>query len=493
MPARWHRSLYWRIALGFVGFLAAMLVVQGLLFVWVTARSGRTAAGESPQRFAQALAGDLAITIAGEPTVDVGAYVKDRYAREDLPFFILLADGSLITGDDTPVPDDLLRAARVRLARRRERPFGPLPGGRGFDGRPGGRGLLPPPGPPGSAIAPIIVGGDLAGVVGVLPEAPFTAVLRRFAPILGAVAMGVLLLGAVGASVLVFGPARRRLRALEQATRALGGGDLSARAPEGGGDEIAAVAAAFNTMAVDLGARADALAASDRTRRQLLADVSHELMTPITAMRGYLETLGMPEVRLDESTRTRYLGIVEDEATRLERIVGDLLDLARLEGGGGDWSPGQVSVARVFERVSARHERRAEEAGVGLVHAIAPGVELVPGDASRIEQALQNLAANALRYAPRGSSVRLAARPSALPDGRPAVTITVEDEGPGIAPQHLPHIFDRFYKADASRNVSATGSGLGLSIVKAIVERHGGTIVADSAPGRTVFTIALPA
>jgi signal transduction histidine kinase len=216
-------------------------------------------------------------------------------------------------------------------------------------------------------------------------------------------------------------------------------------------------------------------------------------MTPITAMRGYLETLGMPEVRLDESKRTRYLGIVEDENTRLERIVGDLLDLARLEGGGGDWSPGLVSVARVFERVSARHERRAEEAGVRLVHEIAPGVEQVPGDASRLEQALQNLAANALRYAPRGSSVRLAARPSELPDGRPAVTIAVEDDGPGIAPEHLPRIFDRFYKADASRNVSETGSGLGLSIVKAIVERHGGTITAASAPGRTVFEIVLPA
>ena len=98
---------------------------------------------------------------------------------------------------------------------------------------------------------------------------------------------------------MIFGPARRRLRALESAARRLGSGDLSARAPDRGGDEIAAVASAFNAMADDLTARANALSESDRVRRQLLADVSHELTTPITAMRGYLETLTMPEIALD--------------------------------------------------------------------------------------------------------------------------------------------------------------------------------------------------
>src|SRR5204862_8292394 len=131
------------------------------------------------------------------------------------------------------------------------------------------------------------------------------------------------------------GPARRRLRALEPAARRLGSGDLVARAPDRGGDEIAAVARAFNAMANDLAACAEALAASDRARRQLLADVSHELNTPVTAVRGYIETLAMPEMGLDETTRARYVGIVSDETARLERIIGDLLELARLEGGGG--------------------------------------------------------------------------------------------------------------------------------------------------------------
>jgi two-component system sensor histidine kinase BaeS len=262
-----------------------------------------------------------------------------------------------------------------------------------------------------------------------------------------------------------------------------------ARAPVRGGDEVAAVGTAFNRMAEDLSTRAAALAASDRARRQLLADVSHELTTPMTAMRGYLETLRMPELQLDEATRERYLGIMGDETARLERIIGDLLDLARLEGGGGTFVFAEVRVVDLFNRVLARHERACEEVGVRMTTSIAPGAETLVADRDRVEQALQNLAANALRYAPKGSTIEFAARRSAE-----GVVLTVTDAGPGIPADHLPHIFDRFYKAEGSRALQAdgpstNGSGLGLSIVKAIVERHAGTISVASEPGRTVFTL----
>jgi two-component system sensor histidine kinase BaeS len=298
----------------------------------------------------------------------------------------------------------------------------------------------------------------------------------------------VLIVGTIATSALIFGPARRRLRALETAARRLGSGDLAARAPARGGDEIAAVASAFNAMAADLSARAEALTASDRVRRQLLADVSHELTTPVTAMRGYLETLQMPELTLDEATRTRYLGIISDETNRLERLIGDLLDLARLEGGGGVLTLDRVAVADLFARVLARHERACQTATVSLETVIAPGAETVVGDRDRLEQAVQNLAANAIRYAPPGTAIALAARPR---EG--GIALTVTDQGRGIPPEHQPHVFDRFYKADPSREGVSGGSGLGLSIVKAIVERHGGTISVTSVPGRTVFEMRLPA
>ena len=364
------------------------------------------------------------------------------------------------------------------------------------------------------------------GVVVVPPQPPYGFLLGRYAPLLALVAAGVLVVGTVLTSVLIFGPARRRLREVETAAQRFGAGDLTARAPERGGDEIAAVAVAFNAMARDLAARADALAASDRVRRQLLADVSHELTTPVTAMRGYIETLAMPELTLDDATRSRYLRIIGDETARLEGLIGDLLDLARLEGGGGAFRTANVPVADLFERVAARHERACEEAGISLQTSIAPGAETVLGDQDRLEQALQNLAANAIRYAPRGTAVRLSAsRPSGTEvsggdggdqQGRrsragtevtggdggrqrgrrsPAgteVVLSIADEGPGIPPAHLPHIFDRFYKADAARAGVSGGSGLGLSIVKAIVERQGGRLTAESRPGRTIFEMTMP-
>jgi two-component system, OmpR family, sensor kinase len=127
---------------------------------------------------------------------------------------------------------------------------------------------------------------------------------------------------------------------------------------------------------------------------------------------------------------------------------------------------------------------------------VEPGAEHLRGDRDRLEQALQNLAANALRYAPGGTTIELRARQHRTSEAfgleKSGVIITVSDEGPGIAPEHLPHVFDRFYKAETSRAPdSSGGSGLGLSIVKAIVERHGGTVTVTSRPGQTQFEIRL--
>jgi signal transduction histidine kinase len=501
----WYRSLYWRIAFGVVGLIAAMLIVQAMLFVWAVSQTGRTLPGQSPGRLGATVALDLANELARDPHADLARYVRDQYAQYTHPFFVMLSDGALITSGSQSFPEPLLRMARARLQAppRFGRFDGPRPDGARPDGpRPEGPRPDRPRGPRPDwwqqmGPSPIVVDGRLAGVVVVPPQAPFGFLLGRFAPMLALVATAVLIVGAVVTSALIFGPPRRRLRELESAARRLGAGDLSARAPARGGDEIAAVAAAFNTMADDLGARAAALAESDRVRRQLLADVSHELTTPITAMRGYLETLAMPEVALDDPTRARYLGIIGDEAGRLERLIGDLLDLARLEDGGGTLSIEDVPVVQLCDRVLARHERACRDAGVRMQVTVGDGGETVTGDRDRLERALQNLAANAIRYAPAGSAVRLTSRG----DGGAGVVLTVEDEGvAGIAPEHVPHIFDRFYKADPSRAARAgedrerraDGSGLGLSIVKAIVERHGGRITVASRPGRTVFEMVVP-
>jgi two-component system sensor histidine kinase BaeS len=317
-----------------------------------------------------------------------------------------------------------------------------------------------------------------------LPRSAF----RQLGPTLAVVGAVLVVFGTAAAALLIFGPVRPRLRSLEDAARKVGAGDLTARAREDGGDEVSALARAFNQMTHDLQQRAVQLQAADRTRRLLLADVSHELMTPLTGMRGYLETLSLHAQTLDPVTRERYLAIIRDETLRVEHIVGDLLDLSRLEGGGESFDAQDVPLEDVFGRVLARHGRAAEQKGVELVTSIAPGAEILTGDPMRLEQALQNLAANALRHTPQGGRVTLTA---SFENG--AVVVAVSDTGSGIAPEHLPHVFDRFYKVDPSRAGESAGSGLGLSIVKAIVERHGGAVTATSRPGGgTTFTLKFP-
>lgn len=498
MHRRWYQSLYWRIAVGLFAFLALMLAAEAALFLWMTDRIAGSMPARSPRRLAVLVASDIGTALAANPSLDLQQYIGEQYDEVFQTFLVIMRDGRIIANHED-VSDDLIDAVRAdaepglagRLARFRGRSRGAPPGAdsrsradRGDDGAEGGRRR---PARLRGEFAPIRVDGMTVGRVAVLPERPpFSRVLRELGPGMGLVAGSVLLVGTALIAFVVFGPVRGRLKDLQWATERLGMGDLSARAPEEGGDEVAALAGSFNRMADDLASRARALDASDKARRQLLADVSHELMTPLTAMRGYIETLSMPELRLDPSTHQRYLGIVNDETHRVEGIIGDLLDLARLEGGGTTMRRDPVDVAALFDRVAARHERELRDRGITLSLGVDPDAVRVNGDRDRLEQALQNLAANALRHTPDGGEISLSS--VAVAEG---VKITVRDSGPGIAPEHLPLIFDRFYKVDAARKASG-GSGLGLSIVKAIVERHGGTITARH-EGGAVFEIVFSA
>ena len=250
-------------------------------------------------------------------------------------------------------------------------------------------------------------------------------------------------------ALLIFRPARKRLHSLEEAARAVGGGRTDVRADDSGGDEVSALAHTFNHMAGELEARTAALDASDTARRQLLADVSHELMTPLTAIRGYTETLAMPNLTMDEATRGRYFDIVDRETYKLEAIIGDLLDLAKLEGGGSALTRarGRRRPVRADRRAPRSHPARAQHRARAL-RARGPDLD---ADEQRLEQALQNVASNAVRHTPDGG--RLELRGESVGD---KVRITIRDTGPGIPAEHLPHVFDRFYKADASR--TATGA-----------------------------------
>lgn len=480
----WYRSLYSRIAAGFVLFLGATLAIQAALFVWIVIRGEGEVSSRALEGYASLVANDAAAEIAANRTATLGRHLTDRYGSLPRPTWLVFPDGSVVSGKWGPAPPGLVRAAIDRLE-------GRLPPRR-FEQQPPPPPDLRDPFRPRRrpAFAPVVVGGRPVAMVVAVAGRPLQTIAEEMGPLLLLMAIGLVVGAGALAAVLVFRPAHRRLEGLIEAARRLGAGDPIARAPEAGGDEISGVAHAFNQMADDLAGRAAALQASDRARRQLLADVSHELMTPLTAIRGYLETLGMSGLKLSEESRRRYLKIVSEETLRLERLIGDLLDLSRFEAGGGTLSLEPVAVCDLFTRVEDRHRPAASERQV-TIDTSAPDDLYVQADRIRLEQALQNLAANALRHTPPSGRVQLTA---ARRDG--TVVIRVRDTGEGIPPEHLPHVFDRFYKADASRAEtpgSGSGSGLGLSIVKAIVERHGGQITASSIPGHeTIFELTLP-
>jgi signal transduction histidine kinase len=524
----WYRSLYWRIASGFIAMLAILLLAQGLLFLWLTDRIFGTPA-RTPAQLAALVAEDVAAELQQRPDGDLEAFVREHFSRVYQPFLVVLINGQRASNRPTGLPLEFGRvvAGRMRGETGAGRfgeagvpPRAPVtPGGtetgrgqaqsepgasaRGPQGGPPIEPRSGPGGPGGSPgrrmglrfpidYAPIIVNDRQVGLVGVPSNPPPVSVaLRELGPTLIWFGLGLLGVGTTLTALFVFRPAHNRLRTLEQAARALGEGRTDVRATEAGGDEVSSLARTFNRMAIDLDSRAIALAASDRARRQLLADVSHELMTPLSAIRGYVETLGMADLPLDQGTRSRYLGIVEQETHKLEAIIGDLLDLARLEGGGDRLRAEPVAVEDLFKRVADRHQPVLRDRNVSLDFDIAEGTPRILADAARLEQALQNIAFNAIRHTPSGGRVSLTA--SAAPDG---VLITVRDTGPGIPAEHLPHVFDRFYKVDAARAGTPvpSGSGLGLSIVRAIIERHGGSVSARNAPeGGALFELHLPA
>jgi two-component system, OmpR family, sensor kinase len=481
----WYRSFYWRIAIGFVATVALVLALQAALFLWLAATTDSLAM-RSPAHVVAVAAAELGSALEADASLDVDAWLVREFGRGPHRVFVLRADDRIHRSGPFDPPPFLARMMRLRrdgLAMREREPppalapDGPMP----FDGR-GPRGRRP--------LQPLMVHGTMVGVVGVLPPpAGQHPLLAEFGPTLIGAGLGLLIAGTTVMAFLVFRPVHRRLRGLEQAAAAVGAGETAVRAPEDGGDEVASLARRFNRMAADLDARVRELREADRSRRQLLADVSHELMTPLTAMRGYLETLALPGAVADDAARARYLAIVTEETLRLEAIIGDLLDLARLEGGGGALTYDTVALERLFERAFARHQGALDEAGVTLERRIAAGAETVTGDERRLEQVLQNLVANAVRHTPRGGRIALTAAPV---EGD--VAIVVQDSGPGIPAEHLPHVFDRFYRVDSARDARSGGSGLGLSIVRAVVEQHGGRISASNgAAGGARFELRLPA
>ena len=274
------------------------------------------------------------------------------------------------------------------------------------------------------------------------------------------------------------------LRRLAAAARDLGAGNLSTRVRVEGDDEVAEVGTAFNEMAEDL-------ERGQAEQRAFLASVGHELKTPLTAVQGYTEAL-LDGTVTDPQARQRTLGRIHAETLRLARLVQDLLDLARLGRGQFEVRPVDADVGAVLREAAAAAADRAATKDVAVEQRIPDGPLLAHVDPGRLRQVLDNLLDNATRSNPSGQPVLVMARP--MRGGW--VEVAVVDRGPGIAPEDLPHAFDRGYLWSRYRATRAVGSGLGLAIVKALCDAMGVAIRAESGRnqgwGGMAFRLALP-
>ena len=264
---------------------------------------------------------------------------------------------------------------------------------------------------------------------------------------------------------------------LLEASNKIAEGDYSTRVDESGPREVRILTRAFNSMAARL-------QVNDQQRRAMLADVSHELRTPLTIIQGNVEAVLDGVYPADE---TRLKSILE-ETQILSRLVEDLRTLALAESGALQLKRESTDLTALLRETASAFQSQADIAGVNMELALKDRSLPLEIDPERIRQVLTNLISNALRYSPRGSSIKINLAESA-PGAEGHIRISVQDSGPGIAPEDLPHIFDRFYKSRDSR-----GMGLGLSIAKFIVEAHGGQITAESSEGKgTTISFSLPA
>ena len=267
------------------------------------------------------------------------------------------------------------------------------------------------------------------------------------------------------------------IRELTRIANRMEQGDLSQRVRIRTKDEMGVLAHAFNTMA-------DSLARSEQLRRNLVSDVAHELHTPLTNVRGYLE--GLKDGVIDPTCEM--IASLYEESLLLSRLVVDLQELSLAEAGQLHLVRRPLALEEVIVKAVSSLQFQAANKQLALRVEMSPCLPRVEADAERVGQVLRNLVSNAITHTPPGGEIGIRARSI---NGE--VLVSVDDTGEGIEEQHLRYIFERFYRADASRSRATGGTGLGLAIVKQVVEAHGGQLEAESAPGRgSSFTFSLP-
>ena len=286
---------------------------------------------------------------------------------------------------------------------------------------------------------------------------------------------------AIGFSLRAASPLARRVERLRQGTGRLAG-NLGATVKVEGHDELAALAEDFNRMAASLAQAKAREREAENARRDLVAAVSHDLRTPLASAQALIEAVADDLVD-DPETRARYLTSARGDLIKLGRLVDDLFELASIDAGVLQLEMEEASLRDLISDTLSSFGPEAERRGVKLIGELAPGVDPVLANPPKLQRVLDNLVSNALRHTPAGGIVSLKAEPE-----DDAVRVEIADTGEGIAPEDLPHVFERSFRSEKSRTShapgDASGAGLGLAIAQGLVEAHGGTLDVESCLGK---------
>ncbi len=486
MLKRFVRSLYWKLSAVFL----ILLSLVGAAYIYLTLFSTEMYFAETSQRLnaslAQHIVDEIQPFVNGRP--NLGAmdtlFHNVMVVNPSVEVYLLDSAGTILTYDAPPEKIVLSRVSLEPLAEflasaGKKLVLGDNP----RDVRT----------PKVFSAAPVMMHGMVYGYIYVIlrgEEYDSIAERIRESHILTLGVRGLLLsliaAGMIGLVALAF--VTKKLRRMTKTVRAFKEGDYTQRVEVTSDDELDQLAAAFNEMAETIQKDVEELSKADALRRELIANVSHDLRTPLASVQGYIETVLMKEETLTHAERQHYMKTILDSTERLNKLVQELFELSKLEARQSQPHPEPFSLPELVNDLVAEFAPQAEKNGVRIFAEVARGLPLVVGDIAMIERAMQNLLENAIRFTPSGGSVRVVLEPA---DGK--VRAIVEDTGVGIAEKDLPYIFNRFYQA-RSREKHQAGAGLGLAITRRIIELHGEKVTVQSAVEQgTRFEFRLPA
>ncbi len=322
--------------------------------------------------------------------------------------------------------------------------------------------------------------GDIIGYVFAFSDATNITVFSNAILSIFMVCAGTMLMVSSVVSVIVAGRLTTPMRTISEAARKFSQGDFGARVSVEGDDEVAQMATTFNQMA-------SFVEKNEKSRSSFVANIAHELRTPMTSIKGFVD--GMLDGTIPQDMQHRYLSVISDEVGRLARLTNSMLDISKLESGEFQMNEANYNIWDTIAAIAFAFENRIEDNNITL-RGFAPRKIMVNADQDLIHQVVYNIFDNALKFTPKDGYISFDVTED---KGSGKVTVKIRNSGQGISKEALPYIFERFYKEDSSRSVHTRGAGIGLYISKTLVQRSGGDIWAESEEGQyTEFIFTLP-